>query len=83
MSEPRGRLKPVSDPTHQGASLSKPRSYQGRRPTFRMRDNRGNIPIFKAMASALQQVRETALGAYPNCISGGTSGFMSDAPPSA
>jgi hypothetical protein len=48
-----------------------------------MRDNRGNIPIFKAMASALQQVRETALGAYPNCISGGTSGFMSDAPPSA
>ena len=25
---------------------------QGRRPTFRMRDNRGNIPIFEAMASA-------------------------------
>ncbi len=42
MSEPRGLLKPVSDPTHQGASLPKPRSYQGRRPTFRMRDNRGN-----------------------------------------
>ena len=27
MREPRGRLKPVLDLAHQGASLSKPRSY--------------------------------------------------------
>jgi hypothetical protein len=50
---------------------------------FRVDDDRGNTPIFEGMASMREAGVRNALGAYPNCISGGTSGVMSDAPPSA